>query len=569
MKQKEVKIIGLKINNQMGILQSCQLTFDPNNKLIVVKGEVGSGKSTLHKSIALGTQGSDTLKSDKLLYGKIDQEVHLSDEGINIFVGCKTNKKGGLDYVIYTKDEDGKVNKEPVVDGVKLTPSTYLKSLQTALTWRIDEITSESLTIQKKILLELYRSELSGLGVIFDKSNIKYAESILGRIDKAVNFRSEKEFERKKNGGFANHLEPLGIYLDNSESLPARIDISESEEKKNRLTYDINNIGEVKKQRLEELKNKAGAIVVELKEENSKLKEENKKNISFYEAKHQQYKQNIQTKLGIETDLKTLFDEGCIAEKHFNGINNILADNFKNKNAMAAPEKQLVVFSEDNVCLTTIKEWSDGGNIEKLLKKLDNYKGQYTKINNEPTESTDEFEKQLEIIVGNLSLAKITNEKCDAVDSFIAWRDANQLVMDLRNEYASMLSSIDTGVEGLKINVENDESKLDIYLTYNGFYDKDYFNNKEMEHRKLSSYSGTQKPLICLLIQNYLLSKKSKAMRYLWIDDVPIDIKTKELLNRMGKELGLTIIVNITGDFDKKGLDNGEILIEGGRVFFN
>ena len=134
-----------------------------------------------------------------------------------------------------------------------------------------------------------------------------------------------------------------------------------------------------------------------------------------------------------------------------------------------------------------------------------------------------------------------------------------------------MLASVDTGVEGLKICVDRDgeDNKLDIYLTYNGNYDKKYFNNPKLEDRKLSSYSGTQKPLICLLLQNYLLSKKPKAMRYLWIDNVPIDNKTKALLDRMGKELGLTVIVNITGDFDKAGLESGEILIEGGQVFFN
>lgn len=58
-------------------------------------------------------------------------------------------------------------------------------------------------------------------------------------------------------------------------------------------------------------------------------------------------------------------------------------------------------------------------------------------------------------------------------------------------------------------------------------------------------------------------------MRYLWIDNVPIDNKTKSLLEKMGSELNVTIIVNITGDFTKDGLQNGEVLIEGGHVFFN
>ena len=45
--------------------------------------------------------------------------------------------------------------------------------------------------------------------------------------------------------------------------------------------------------------------------------------------------------------------------------------------------------------------------------------------------------------------------------------------------------------------------------------------------------------------------------------------KTKELLNTMGDALNLTIFINITGDFDKNSLETGEILLEGGEVFFN
>ena len=81
------------------------------------------------------------------------------DGETSIFVGCKSNKKGGIDYIIYTKDINGKIVKDHVLDGVKLTPALYLKNLQTELTWRMDEITSESATIPKRILLELYKSE--------------------------------------------------------------------------------------------------------------------------------------------------------------------------------------------------------------------------------------------------------------------------------------------------------------------------------------------------------------------------------------------------------------------------
>ena len=124
-------------------------------------------------------------------------------------------------------------------------------------------------------------------------------------------------------------------------------------------------------------------------------------------------------------------------------------------------------------------------------------------------------------------------------------------------------------MEGLTIELEEVGEKMNVHLMYNGHYSPEYFSNTEKEVRKLSSYSGTQRPMICLLIQNYLLNKKPKALRYLWIDNVPIDKKTKELLNIMGEKLNLTIFINITGDFDKENLESGEILLDGGEVFFN
>ena len=182
---------------------------------------------------------------------------------------------------------------------------------------------------------------------------------------------------------------------------------------------------------------------------------------------------------------------------------------------------------------------------------------------------TSSLEKELEMVINDTLLAKENNKKCDMVDTYVSWRGANTKVTDLKNEYAKMLASVDTGVPGLIICVNSEEGvKMEIYLTYDGSYDTKYFNNPDKESRKLSSYSGTQKPLICLLLQNYLLSMKPKAMRYLWIDNIPIDSKTKKLLNQMGKDLGLTIFVNITGDFGRDSLEKGEILIEGGEIFF-
>lgn len=568
MEQKEVKIIGLKINEQLGILQSCQLTFDPKNNLIAIKGEVGAGKTTLQKGLMLGTLGSDTLKDDKQLYGKIDEEVQLIDGDIKIYVGCKTNNKGSLDYVIYTKDLDGKIIKDPVIDGVKVTPATYLKSLQTALTWRMDEVTSENPTVQKKILLELYKSELANLGVIFDKKDPNYSESILGQIEIAESKRSEKDFLRKQVGGFQNQLEPLGIDANEPSTHPKRIDIAYLEAQKNKLQYDIENVGRLKTEKLEALKNKADALNVQLKEENQNIKEANREIEVEFEKLKAKHSQNVHTYNGICKDLETLRVEKCLTDVQHNEIFKLLENHFENIDISVQPKNQELAFNEKGGCISNPEDWSSSERIRDILVSLHNYRVQYVTLEKEPIGDTTSLEKELETVLNNIILAKENNKKCDMVDSYLAWSDAHNEVMELKNKYANMLLSVNTGVEGLNICVDKEENNLDIYLTYDGSYDPKYFGNENKEHRKLSSYSGTQKPLICLLLQNYLLSKKPKAMRYLWIDNVPIDNKTKALLEKMGKELGLTIIVNITGDFSKESLENGEILVEGGEVFF-
>lgn len=568
MEQKEVKIIGLKINEQLGILQSCQLAFDPKNNLIAIKGEVGSGKTTLQKGLMLGTLGSEALKDDKQLYGSIDEEVQLLDGDIKIFVGCKSNAKGQIDYVIYTKDIDGKIVKDPVIDGVKITPATYLKSLQTALTWRVDEVTSENPTVQKKILLELYKSELANLGVIFDKKDSAYMDSILGKIDLAENKRAEKDFARKQIGGFQNQLEPLGIDANEPKTHPKRNDISELESQKSKLQYDIDNVGRAKEQELEALKNKADAVNLKLKEANNGIKQKNKEIEADYEKKKHQYNQNTATLNGINTDLDTLVREGCLSTEVYDKLKTDLKNNFKNIDTSVPTMFEELEFSETGSCSTRFDKWTGSDEIKSLLLSLNDLRLQYKTLSETPTGDTTKYEQELQMVVNNLMLAKENNKKCDMLDAYLQWSEAHKEVMELKNKYAELLLSVNTGVDGLKICVDKEDNAMDIYLTYDGSYDVSYFNNENKEPRKLSSYSGTQKPLICLLLQNYLLSKKPKAMRYLWIDNVPIDNKTKLLLEKMGKELGLTIIVNITGDFNKESLSNGEILVEGGEVFF-
>lgn len=211
----------------------------------------------------------------------------------------------------------------------------------------------------------------------------------------------------------------------------------------------------------------------------------------------------------------------------------------------------------------------------ELNKLLDDYhlavKKYVEKVNSPEDEvDTTKLEEELRTEQTRLESANNWNETAKAVNSYIDWAEANSQVKAFNQDYYKKLSLVDTGVAGLSIEAVSaeDSDKYDICLMYNGVYDPVYFCNQDLKPRKLSSYSDTQKPMICLLIQSYLLSKKEKSLPYLWIDQVPIDRKTKELLDKMSEELGLWLFVNWTGDFEKDTLADGEILIENGEIFF-
>jgi len=567
--QKTVKIIGLSLNQNLGVLEATKLEFNEKNNLIAVHGEVGSGKTTLQKAISLGTQGSETLKDDKALYGNIDIEVQLLDGDKPVFVGCKTIKGGKLEYVLYTKDEDGKKVENPIIDGVEATPAKYLKLLQTKLTWRLNELISENSNVQKKILLDIYKPELAKLGIIFDKNAEGFEDSILGQIETAEERRTTADFHRKHKGGFAKHLLTVGVNVENPSSVPERKDTTQLEADRNRLKYEIENFSAdfdaKKKNKIDKLKNEGGEIVLQLKQLNEEIKTNN-------QALKTAYKRKEESAAGRNLALSELIKNTNDFWRKYSVNMESTIDTFEN----------LKINSIDAFDETTLSKeltFDEFGNITSkpdlkafpqlicnLLEDLSKLRKKVLAVRAEVLEGgTEKLELELEEINKKLKSAEELNTICDACDAFFEWQTENNEVLKLKADYARKLAEVQTGVNGLKITADEKEN---IYLEYNGAYDPAYFGNDAQEFRKLSSYSDTQKPVICLLLQSHLLNKMPKAMRYLWIDRVPIDKKTKALLEKMGKDLGVTIFLNITGDFTKSALKDGEILIENGHLLF-
>ena len=562
--KKQVKIIGLSVNKDFGGLKATELTFDENNKLTLVKGEVGSGKTTLNRALSLTTKGSKTLE-DNNLYGEIDLTAQLLDGEHKVFIDCK-GTEGNLKHTIYTIDKDGNKLKDVVIDGKKLTPANYLSSLQTSLTWRLDELTSENPTTQRNILLELYQNELEQRGVFFDKNNPKYVGGIIDKIEKAKNDRNYADMKRKEVGGIGDDLRMKGINSDQRRELKSEaVTVALANDLSAQITLAKTNITQQRESQLNALKAKGSEINGRLRDINDGFKAVNSK-VDVFEIEYKAKKKELNIKVSnIEDILLDIFkNESAIVQSLMNQINNSLPE-IKQPTETKVKELQ---FSEKGQCISKPEDFDK--DTSDLLTEYRSTATEYIRINNLPltVADTTEIENKLDEVNKELKSIRIWNKEAIAINALHDWKDKNEDVKDLQNDFYMKLTEIETGVKGLHIAPESKESQ-NIYLMYDGSYDTDYFHNPNKELRKLSAYSDTQKPLICLLIQQYMLSKKGKTLPYLWIDKVPIDNKTRELLEKMSNDLDLWLFVSWTGDFKLENLKDGELLLEGGEVFFN
>lgn len=566
---KQVKIIGLSVNSDVGVIKAHQLSFDDNNKLIVFKGGVGEGKTTEQRILQLSTQGSKTL-TDKNLYGEIDSEVQLIDGEKNIWIACK-GKEGKLTYVLYEKDDNGKVIKNPVIDGISATPAKYLEALQTELTWNMDKLTSENPTIQRDILLKLYQSQFIKLGVVFDKKLPSYKDSILGQLDAAKDERNRLDMIRKQKGGIKEDLIAQGFNPERPETIPALKNIEEVEAKIQAVEKEITILetksDSAKEKELLELKNKGVEKVSEIIGLNSKKQADYDSKYADWVKKSDDYTKKLEAANGVGSALMELVSLEVLKQDDFEEISRFIdAKLHLPKEAVKPVKPELIPTESGKVKEFDPSKYTDAGNVQ-LISELNKIYNEYFAKSKEEVKAPDlsSQKAKIENLKDEKQKAEVSNKIFDAVVSYEDWAVQNAEVANLQEKYRKLLLKVETGVEGLHIMDDNGN----LFLMYDGSYSPEYFGNKNKELRKVSAYSGTQKPIICLLIQSYHLSLKPKAMRYMYIDNVPIDNKTRDLLERVCEELDITVFLNLTGDFDRKNLASGEVLIEGGEVFFN
>jgi len=429
MEQKQVKIIGLSIEHQFGGLKAVNLTFNEKNRLVVIKGEVGAGKTTLNRAMRLTTQGSGVL-TDKNLYGDIDVTAQLSDGDMSIFVGCRTDKNQSLSYFLYGIDKDGNKVKDVILDGQRATPANYLKSLQTALTWRLDELTSENPTVQRNILLELYKIELEAQGVIYDKKHPDYTKGIIHKIEVAKNERNLKDMKRKEVGGIADDMTKKGIKFTDrrkakdTESLQKKYDSINA-----KITLAETNLEQTREAELSKLSSRGFEIVADVRKINQQIIVKNTaRNEQFENLK--KVNEGLFAIIPIDAKRKEILD--------------LIGKNMPN---LGDVEKE-VEFSEKGKIKSKAKEFKSNKELFKLLKEHKSVFEKYTEVKESKNTFDDtELKAELQSAEKALNDAKAYNKDSEAVNSFHDWSDADKAVKDIKKDYYNKLTDIDTGVK--------------------------------------------------------------------------------------------------------------------------
>jgi len=112
--------------------------------------------------------------------------------------------------------------------------------------------------------------------------------------------------------------------------------------------------------------------------------------------------------------------------------------------------------------------------------------------------------------------------------------------------------------------------RIEIWIKYNGVYDSEFFGNEKNENRFLFEYSAFQQSIIGLMLQSARLDLKPKALRMAFIDDISVTKKSIEMLNRVCDEQNLKLWTTFAkDDYDLDNIPDGEIIVEGGEIFFN
>lgn len=563
------KLISLSLNNSFGVLKAQSVEFVETNNLIEVRANVGAGKTTLKQATetAISSGNQQILPFDTSKFKNIDVEVKLTYGDMPVYLRTYTTKSGDITSIAYVKDNEGKISRDPVIQGKKLTAAALRDALRTDLTFGIDDFLSENPRTHFEFMMKIYSWKLKEMGVIFDTKSPAYVNSILWRLEQAKMDRQQKHIIRRGLNAFKEAFEAEGI---DETNVPALIDIKAIETQKTTAATELQarkdkwqkdwyeaqgkKKDELQKQ-IDEITTQASGLTAKLTAYNATVENQNdifkgkmgELSQALFILEKYEYSEFEKVKVWINEFKEPTFEAVPFTE-----------DGKIDPKAFEHPEKYdfeaaANVIAIRDLCTKLAPIWSQKEALSKEV--LPEY------VDTEPVIDYD-------IKITN---ARVSNKIAERFSAFYDWQESDELVKSIWREYCEMYAKIDLGVSGLSIQIVGDEEKSEIRTMYNGVHNPEFFHprDKKVKDQLLTQYSGSQRPVIAILMQIYLLEEKLKknedGLRLMWIE-CPIDKKTRDLLLQIQEKYNLTIVVGVTGDFTVEGLEPGQFLIENGEL---
>lgn len=589
------KLLSLKLSKDFNALVAQEIEFvEKENGVIEVKAAVGSGKTTAKEALDLTLSAGNQkgLVFDSSKYKEFDNEVQLTYEGAPIFLRTYTDKSGKVKSQAYIKDEDGKKCEKPVINGKKITPAVLRDIIKTELSFGSDKFLSENPKVHMDFMMDIYSHKLKAMGVVFDKSAPEYKDSILWRLEQAKADRSAKEYRKKAVNGFKNHLEAEGWDENN---IPDKIDIelleaqkkalesqkiiSEREHNEAQSNAKIAEINRIQSE-IDKLSGVGSELMSKITAYNSALEAQEqlrKEKLSTEVSKHNENvkksSSNYNSALDCANKLSFLGYRSDDLNSWVSELGKSVGEVRDLTNEIAAiPPLNKVPLTDGKVSDFTPKYTEE---INQVLYELQEIRAKLAPLFKEkatPTFTAAHFDSSkfdTYALESQIEAAKKTNKIADRWDAFFDHHESDEKVKNIWKEYCEMFTKIDLGVPGLHMSIVGTEEKSEIRTVYSGHFNSDFFRNPKGEMRLLTQYSQTQRPVIAILLQLYLLDEKIKknedGLRVIWIE-APTDKKTKDLLLEIQKKYDLTIIVSSTGDFNFDELEPGSFIIENGHL---
>lgn len=585
--QKQVKLIGIKVGNFRNIVAT-ELTPDIlGQRLIVVKGREGQGKTTELQGIQSAIAGPDALASKNGLKSGFISEAQLSDGDHKIFMGCRVRElaKGAnagettFETFLYEKDENGKP-KPVLIDGHKWSAKDYANEICTNLIFDVPSLFTKSQPEHRALIEKLFASELHKLG-----ASAKVAE-----ILEAKKQRDSCRALCDGKAAFMENFKEEGLSVDDLDGLVS-VDIEALQADLTALEVDRGSLAAVAETKtdlnrqkaqnerdtaLQAIKDKVvkvSASIRDLSESKMRLYRVDKK--EWGDAKKLLDDAQVNTGVAFRSIESCTYLRPVIAEEIKIQLSAELERYVSSVKLGPEPIEPIVAtFDESGIPSLDPENMPEDfvpffNNRKKLLLDYSTLKAKPLEFETVSATDTKEFDDKISTLKSKIALARQNNSIYDRYAMWQDWIDAKNAYESRLDELRSMYAGIDTGVEGLKIVPIEESGSVKIWMSYDGSYDPAFFGNAEKELRRMWDYSGAQQGIIGVLLQSARLNLKEKALRLVVLSACPMTKMGLDVLASVCEKENIQLITDQTADdYDLDNLDENVVAVEGGEIFF-